>query len=220
MLSYFIMPRFGQNFESYFDYLDRKLSTVSILELGKKIIRIFEIIHRAGYIYNDLKLDNILFGIQDKLPLKYCNWNCFESCYINLVDFGFATRYTDPETGQHINKEEVEVFRGNMIFASLNQLDFKTTSRRDDLLSLCYFLLYLFNQGTLPGININSKLNATDTFLEARKAKYGYKVDDFCSGRAKILEEFFKVIFGLRFKDTPDYEQLYGILSGLVAKEK
>ena len=120
MLSYFIMPRYGQNFETYFDYLDRKLSTVSILELGKNIVRIFEIIHRAGYIYNDLKLDNILFGMQDKLPLKYCAKNCFESCYINLVDYGFATQYIDPETKQHVEKEEVDVFRGNMIFASLN----------------------------------------------------------------------------------------------------
>ena len=32
-----------------------------------------------------------------------------------------------------------------MIFASRNQLDFKTTSRRDDLMSLCYLVVYLFN---------------------------------------------------------------------------
>jgi len=122
-------------------------------------------IHKAGYTYNDLKLDNFLFGFDDKLPNKYCEGNCFENCSINLVDFGFATRYIDPVTGRHIEKQEVEIFRGNMIFASINQLDFKMTSRRDDLVSLCYFFIFLLNNGKLPGINMLSPYNRNESFI-------------------------------------------------------
>lgn len=86
-----------------------------------------------------------MVGFNQQLPSDYCEGNCFEKVSVNLVDFGFATSYIDQSTGQHVEKEEVDIFRGNMIFASLNQLDFKVTSRRDDLLSLCYFLIYLFN---------------------------------------------------------------------------
>lgn len=34
-----------------------------------------------------------------------------------------------------------------MIFATVNQFDFRVTSRRDDLQSLCYLLIYLFQGG-------------------------------------------------------------------------
>ena len=34
-------------------------------------------------------------------------------------------------------------FRGNLMFSSVNALCMKTTSRRDDLISLFYYLAYL-----------------------------------------------------------------------------
>lgn len=46
--------------------------------------------------------------------------NLIGNAKINLVDFGFASEYIDKETSGHIPKSEVEVFRGNMIFSSLN----------------------------------------------------------------------------------------------------
>jgi len=70
--------------------------------LGKKLLKLLEIIHIAGYTYNDLKLDNILFGMKDKIKLDYCSQNCFENCSINLVDFGFASPYIDTESNKHI----------------------------------------------------------------------------------------------------------------------
>jgi hypothetical protein len=66
---------------------------------------------------------------------------------LHLVDFGFATRFIDKSTGLHIEEDEVSTFRGNMIFGSLNQLNFMTTSRRDDLISLCYMMIYMLNNG-------------------------------------------------------------------------
>ena len=34
-------------------------------------------------------------------------------------------------------------FKGNLMFSSSHAMDFKTTSRRDDVISLFYFLVYL-----------------------------------------------------------------------------
>lgn len=45
------------------------------------------------------------------------------------------------------------MFRGNLEMASLNQLKFYTTSRRDDLISLFYLLVYMLKEGNLPGIS-------------------------------------------------------------------
>ena len=54
---------------------------------------------------------------------------------------------------------------GNMMFASVNAFNFKPTSRRDDLISLSYLLIYLLNPNQLTFVkevkdmNINQKFN-------------------------------------------------------------
>lgn len=42
-----------------------------------------------------------------------------------------------------------KIFEGNLVFASKNTLKMISTSRRDDLMSLCYLMLYLVD-GKLP----------------------------------------------------------------------
>ena len=64
------------------------------------------------------------------------------------------------------------------------------TSRRDDLLSLSYFLIYLLNMGSLPGIDMHSKLDRNESFKKARKAKIGYNLTSLCKGRSKSLDKF------------------------------
>ena len=96
-------------------------------------------------IYNDLKLDNILIGFDDKIAHGYTSNNMFEGCTINLIDFGFAQEYIDQETNQHHDQKDVSCFRGNIAFSSVSQLNFKSTCRRDDLISLCQILVFMLN---------------------------------------------------------------------------
>ena len=69
-----------------------------------------------------------------------------------LIDFGYVTKYTDKK-GLHLLEDTLEDknFKGNILFASKNQLEFKLTSRRDDIIALCYMMLYLVNDFVLPG---------------------------------------------------------------------
>ena len=55
--------------------------------------------------------------------------------------------------GLHLLEDTLEDknFKGNILFASKNQLEFKLTSRRDDIIALCYMMLYLVNDFVLPG---------------------------------------------------------------------
>lgn len=85
---------------------------------------------------------------------------------IHMVDFGFASKYV--ENGKHVSRQEVDNFRGNMIFASLNQLKFYNTTRRDDLQSLCYMLIYLVNQGQITGIDLDQHLDRNESFKLTR----------------------------------------------------
>ena len=87
----------------------------------------------------------MLIGYNDQLPSDYTSSNCFEYVSISIVDFGFVTRYTDEANMKHLPVQNVKVFRGNIMFASPNQLNFRSTSRRDDLISLVYLTIYMLN---------------------------------------------------------------------------
>ena len=100
LMSYMIMPRFGSNLENYFENQGCKMSNQSVLYFGTKLLKMLEGIHAAGFTYNDLKLDNVLVGYQNKIKSEQTN--CFEDCSLHLVDFGFSARYIDKITRAHI----------------------------------------------------------------------------------------------------------------------
>ena len=62
------MPKYGQDIECYFQNIGKNFSTASIIHLGLKVLDIIEAVHNSGFIYGDLKLDNILVGERDLLP--------------------------------------------------------------------------------------------------------------------------------------------------------
>ena len=66
-----------------------------------------------------------------------------------IIDYGLTTEYLD-QNGIHVPKDEVEYFSGNLMFASLSALNFKRQSRKDDLIRVCYLLLFLINGCELP----------------------------------------------------------------------
>ena len=52
-----------------------------------------EKIHMSGYVYNDLKLDNLMTDFKYKLPKEGSRQNVFENVQLTIIDFGFATKY-------------------------------------------------------------------------------------------------------------------------------
>ena len=144
------MPRYGYNLDDWFEKLKFKICKNTILDIGIRLSYFLQNIHEAGYVYNDLKLDNIMIGYGKK-PIKSNEGkSLLEGFSLHLVDFGFATKYISK--GVHIECSDVPTFRGNMMFSSLNQLNFKTPSRRDDMIALCYLLSFLLNEGVIKGI--------------------------------------------------------------------
>jgi serine/threonine protein kinase len=99
--------------------------------------------HQAGFLYNDLKLNNIVIG--DAPEYKDHDQTLHK---IRLIDFGLTQKFQD-NTGNHVALKKHGTFKGNIIFASKNAFNLLTQSRRDDLISLCYFLLYIID-GDLP----------------------------------------------------------------------
>lgn len=117
----------------------RTFSLNTVCHIGIKVLQIFEKLHSLGKIYNDLKLNNILIGDQGGTPESLSS--------IKMIDFGLCSDYLGPN-GNHIKEDRRKDFLGNMAFSSKYAMNFCQTSRRDDLISLSYMLIYLF-RGTI-----------------------------------------------------------------------
>ena len=65
-----------------------------------------KILHKLGYVHNDIKPANILVGYKDP-------------GIIYLIDFGIAHKYLNPD-GTHIQSKFESHFVGNFLLASFN----------------------------------------------------------------------------------------------------
>ena len=70
MMAWVIMPRYGYNLEYIFSKMDYKLLKTSIHDIGIAILQTLEAVHKAGFIYNDLKLDNLMVGYRQRIFKK------------------------------------------------------------------------------------------------------------------------------------------------------
>ncbi|CDW72575.1 UNKNOWN [Stylonychia lemnae] len=156
-----------------------------------KTTRILKNLHECGYIHRDIKLDNIL------LDQKETN----KSRNLILIDFGLSTKYTDVN-GEHLAKTGEEVFVGNQIFASRRAMLTKSQSRRDDLESMFYMLMFLL-YGELPWKLRHSSALDFNSIYEI-KSKYTYK--ELWPNLPKCLKKVAYLIWKLKYKEKPDYE--------------
>lgn len=58
-----------------------------------------------------------------------------------LIDFGISQKYQALD-GSHLPFQRNVPFKGNILFSSKNAFDQISLSRRDDLISLMYFLIF------------------------------------------------------------------------------
>ena len=93
-----------------------------------------------------------------------------------------------------------------MHFASAYQMEQSNCSRRDDLISLCYILIFLINGEIFsPPIKFKKVEDEFKFLLESKKMT---TAKTLCGYRAKCLRPFAETIFDLSYKDRPDYKVL------------
>jgi len=136
---------------------------------------------------------------------------------VYLIDFGLARRYRDPKTRLHISCKEKHNLRGTAPYASINNHLGVEQSRRDDLESIAYVLIY-FLRGSLPwlGAKPTAEKQQQDITLQT---KMNTPPDILCSACPTEFSIFLSYVRGLRFGDKPDYGYIRKLFRELFVRE-
>ncbi|PWA83751.1 casein kinase I [Artemisia annua] len=146
-----VIDLLGPSLEDLFNYCNRKLSLKTVLMLADQLINRVEYMHARGFLHRDIKPDNFL------MVLRKAN-------QVYVIEFGLAKKYRDLQTHKHIPYWENNNLKGTARYASVNTHLGVEQSRRDDLESLGYVLMF-FLRGSLPwqGLGAGNKKQIKNT---------------------------------------------------------
>nr|KYP61641.1 hypothetical protein KK1_016147 [Cajanus cajan] len=200
-----VLDLLGPSLEDLFVYCGRKFSLKTVLMLADQMITRIEYAHSKGFLHRDIKPDNFLMGLGRKANQVY------------IIDFGLAKRYRDSTTNRHIPYRENKNLTGTARYASCNTHLGIEQSRRDDLESLGYVLLY-FLRGSLPwqGLKAATKKQKYDKICQK---KLSTPIEVLCKSHPVEFASYFHYCHSLTFDQRPDYGFLKRLFRDLFARE-
>ncbi|XP_047321452.1 casein kinase 1-like protein 12 [Impatiens glandulifera] len=200
-----VMDLLGPSLEDLFNFCSRKLSLKTVLMLADQMINRVEFVHSKSFLHRDIKPDNFLMGLGRRANQVY------------IIDFGLAKKYRDSTTHQHIPYRENKNLTGTARYASMNTHLGIEQSRRDDLESLGFVLMY-FLRGSLPWQGLKAG-NKKQKYEKISEKKVSTTIESLCRGYPSEFASYFHYCRSLRFDDRPDYSYLKRIFRDLFIHE-
>jgi len=181
--------------------IEKTVGVYQVINIGIKLIEIIKNVHNRGVIHRDIKPENILYSIDS-----------YETIY--LIDFGLSLCYCDSEGCHNKQKNNREIV-GSINFISTNIHEGITASRRDDLISICYVIIYLL-YGDLPwNINKLKETSITNLYNTIYDIKKCIDINNFYKNIPENIILCYEYCNGLGYDDEPDYNYLCRLLKSI-----
>jgi len=196
-----VMDLLGPSLWDVWNTQNQVMSQEMVACIALESLVILENLHSKGYVHGDVKPENFLLG-----PPGSPNSN-----KLYLVDLGLATRWRDTVCNTHIEYDQrPDVFRGTVRYASVHAHLGRNASRRDDLESLAYTLMFLL-KGKLPwqGYQGDNK-----GFLVCKK-KMATSAEQMCKYSPPAFKHFTEYVMNLKYDEDPRYSWLIGLFEPL-----
>jgi casein kinase 1 len=197
-----VMQPLGASLEVlHTDHCYGKFTLKTTLMLGIQMFDLLRALHESSYLHRDLKPDNFLMDTDNK--------------YVYLIDFGLAKRFKTTDN-VHIRERQGKKLLGTARYASANCHAGLELSRRDDMESLIYLLVY-FLKGCLPWQGMVCP-NKEEKYRRIGEMKAALGPERICEGTPEELQNFLKYVKSLGFKEKPNYHYLRGLLVDLFTR--
>ncbi|XP_050212334.1 casein kinase 1-like protein HD16 [Mercurialis annua] len=197
-----VMDMLGPSLWDVWNNNSHTMSIEMVACIAIEAISILEKMHSKGYVHGDVKPENFLLGPP----------GTFEEKKLFLVDLGLATRWRDSSTGLHVEYDQrPDVFRGTVRYASVHAHLGRTGSRRDDLESLAYTLIFLL-RGRLPWQGYQGENKG---FLVCKK-KMATSPETLCCFCPQPFRQFVEYVVNLKFDEEPNYAKYISLFDGIV----
>lgn len=190
------MTRMGKSVQDLYERMDCRFSLKTVLMLAEQMITRVEFIHHHGFVHRDLKPENFCVGWSDNR--------------IHAIDFGLARRYRDRKG--HVELVTGKGMVGTVRYASINAHDGFTQSRRDDIESLAYILIFLARR-SLPWQGIRCQ-NSRDKYEKVGYMKRCTPPATLCKGLPRCFSNHLTIAHAMRFEEEPDYHTLRELYRG------
>jgi casein kinase 1 len=131
---YMVLNLYGESIKERIE----KKGTISIkeaVEYGLQMIDRIQVLHEKSLIHRDIKPDNFMFGLNNKSNTLY------------LIDYGFCKTYII--NNEHIKEKNNCSLIGTPNFVSVNVKNGVEPSRRDDIESIIYVIMYMSSENAV-----------------------------------------------------------------------
>jgi serine/threonine protein kinase len=200
-----VMDLLGPSLEDQFNKCGRRFSLKTVLMIADQTLERVEIMHSRHLIHRDIKPANFVTEPNGAGNFVYC------------IDFGLSKRYRHPRTLQHIPQREGRSLTGTPRYASINNHLGVEQSRRDDLESIGYVLVY-FLKGGLPWQGLKAK-SATTKYKLIMEKKQSITIPALCQGCPSQFAEYLAYCRSLKFDAKPNIAYLRGMFRDLFTSQ-
>ncbi len=198
------MELLGKGLNTIIDENGGKLDMGTVLNTSITIINNIKKIHKNGIIHRDIKPNNFMFGINEN------------ESKLHVMDFGLSKLWY--ENGKHIQFRENRSMIGTPRYASANVHMGLEASRRDDIESIGYMLIYMAT-GYLPWQGLKKKTKSTTIDYIGEK-KIMISIKQLCNGLPACFSEFMRYAKQIEFNEEPDYDYLIKLFESHATKNK